>query len=87
MSVLYIASANFLGIGLQPPTADWGLMIAENRPGLATNALAVLVPAACIAWLTISASMFADGIARSADGRQSRDLTSEGILDAGDTLL
>ena len=30
-SIGLIAALNFLGLGLQPPTADWGLMINENR--------------------------------------------------------
>lgn len=63
-SILIIASVNFLGLGLQPPTADWGLMVAENRQGISLNPLAVLVPAALIAILTISLNIFADGILR-----------------------
>jgi ABC-type dipeptide/oligopeptide/nickel transport system permease subunit len=63
-SILIIASVNFLGLGLQPPAADWGLMVAENRAGISLNPLAVLVPAALIAVLTISLNLFADGILR-----------------------
>ena len=63
-SILIIASVNFLGLGLQPPAADWGLMVAENRQGISLNPLAVLVPAALIAILTISLNIFADGILR-----------------------
>lgn len=63
-SVVGLASLSFLGFGLQPPTADWGLMISENRNGLPVNPLAVLVPAVCIALFTIGGSLFAEGAAR-----------------------
>jgi len=33
-SILIIASVNFLGLGLQPPSSDWARMISENRAGL-----------------------------------------------------
>lgn len=67
-SIGIIASLGFLGFGLQPPTADWGLMINENRIGIGQNPWPVLVPVALIALLTIGANMFTDAIARSALG-------------------
>ena len=36
-SIILVASVNFLGLGLQPPAADWALMISENRDGLDLN--------------------------------------------------
>ncbi|MEU9779077.1 ABC transporter permease, partial [Streptomyces sp. NPDC047968] len=39
-----VATAGFLGLGVQPPDPDWGLMILENRGGLALQPLAVLAP-------------------------------------------
>ena len=48
-SILIIASVNFLGLGLQPPSPDWALMISENREFISVNVLAVLAPAAMIA--------------------------------------
>lgn len=62
-SVTLIASVNFLGLGLQPPTSDWGLMIAENRNNLLLNPWAVLMPAVVIALLTISLNLVGDAIA------------------------
>ena len=32
-SIILVASVNFFGLGLQPPAADWALMISENRDG------------------------------------------------------
>ena len=64
-SILLIASLNFLGLGLQPPVADWALMIAENRGGLTFQAWAVAVPAIMIGVLTVGVNLLADAIARS----------------------
>ena len=64
-SILLVASVNFLGLGLQPPTADWALMISENRDGLTIQPWTVAAPAVLIALLTISANLVADAIARS----------------------
>jgi ABC-type dipeptide/oligopeptide/nickel transport system permease subunit len=65
VSILLVASINFLGLGLHPPTADWALMISENRNGIAIQPWAVAVPAMLLALLTVSVNLVADGIARS----------------------
>lgn len=64
-SILILASVNFLGLGLQPPRADWALMIAENRGGIELQPWAVAAPALLIAFLTISVNLVADSVARS----------------------
>jgi peptide/nickel transport system permease protein len=64
-SIILVASVNFLGLGLQPPAADWALIISENRNGLTLNPYVVLVPAALIGVLTIAANLVGDAIARS----------------------
>jgi peptide/nickel transport system permease protein len=64
-SIILVASVNFFGLGLQPPDADWALIISENRVGLTLNPWVILVPAALIALLTISLSLVGDAIARS----------------------
>jgi peptide/nickel transport system permease protein len=66
-SVLLIASVNFLGLGLQPPAADWGLMVSENRGGIGVNPAAVLVPAAMLGLLTVAINLLSDSLA---GGRQ-----------------
>ena len=43
-SILIIASVNYLGLGLQPPSSDWALMISENREYISLNVWAVLAP-------------------------------------------
>jgi peptide/nickel transport system permease protein len=64
-SILILASVNFLGLGLQPPRADWALMIAENRTGITLQPWAVVAPALLIAFLTVAVNLLADAIARS----------------------
>jgi peptide/nickel transport system permease protein len=67
-SILIIAGMSFLGFGIQPPAANWGLMIQENRIGLVVNAWAVIAPAALIAILTIGLNTFTDALARASLG-------------------
>ena len=67
-SILIIAGLSFLGFGIQPPAANWGLMINENRIGLVVNPWAVIVPAGLIALLTIGLNTFTDAIARASLG-------------------
>jgi peptide/nickel transport system permease protein len=64
-SILIIASVNFLGLGLQPPSSDWARMIGENRSYISLNPFAVVAPASMIAILTIGVNLTGDAIARS----------------------
>jgi peptide/nickel transport system permease protein len=59
-SILLIAAVNFLGIGIQPPAANWALMISENRPIISINVWATLAPAALLAVLTIGVNLVGD---------------------------
>jgi peptide/nickel transport system permease protein len=67
-SIALIAGLSFLGFGQQPPAADWGLMINENRIGLAANPWPVVVPILLIAILTIGTNLFTESVARAALG-------------------
>jgi peptide/nickel transport system permease protein len=68
-NIAVIASLSFLGFGLQPPAADWGLMINENRQGLlAGQPWGVVFPVAAIGLLTIGTSLIGDGFSRAAIG-------------------
>ena len=67
-SVSIIAALSFLGFGLQPPAADWGLMINENRIGIVTQPWAVLTPIFLIAIATVGANLIADGLTRATIG-------------------
>jgi peptide/nickel transport system permease protein len=67
-SIGLIAGINFLGLGLQPPQSDWGLMINDNRLSLTVQPWGVLLPIIGIAMLTIGANLLTDAYARSAIG-------------------
>ncbi len=57
---LFIASLSFLGLGIQPPYADWGSMVRDNAQAITFGGVAPLVPAAAIALLTIGVNLVVD---------------------------
>jgi peptide/nickel transport system permease protein len=59
-TVLFIAALSFLGLGIQPPYADWGSMVRENAQAITFGGLAPLVPAAAITMLTIGVNLTVD---------------------------
>lgn len=67
-SIGFVAAISFLGFGLQPPAADWGLMINENRLSITVQPWSVLLPVLAIGFLTVGTNLVADGIARAAIG-------------------
>lgn len=67
-SIVIMAGLSFLGFGQSPPAPNWGLMINENRIGLASNPWAVIVPALLIAVLTVGTNTFTDAVASVAIG-------------------
>jgi peptide/nickel transport system permease protein len=56
----------FLGYGVAPPAADWGLMINENRAGLLIQPLAVMAPVVLIALFALGTNLLAEGVGRAA---------------------
>lgn len=60
--VLFVSALSFLGLGIQPPEADWGGMVKENKDGIVFGIPAALIPAAAIAALAISVNLVADWI-------------------------
>lgn len=61
-AVLLLSSLSFLGLGIQPPDADWGSMVRENLPGLIYGAPAAIFPAAALATLTIGVNLLVDNL-------------------------
>jgi peptide/nickel transport system permease protein len=82
-SIVIMAGLAFLGFGQQPPAANWGTMINENREGLSLNPWAVVVPALLIALLTIGTNTFTDAFARVAIGVDRRPEEAALIDDLG----
>jgi len=57
---LFIASLSFLGLGIQPPLADWGGMVRENAGAITFGIFTPLIPAGAIALLTVGVNMIVD---------------------------
>ena len=67
-TIAVISGLSFLGFGLQPPAADWGLMINENRIGLQQNPWGVVLPIMAIGVLTVGTGLIGDGFSRAIAG-------------------
>jgi len=59
-AILFISSLSFLGLGVQPPGADWGVMVKENLQGLLYGAPAALLPAFCITTVSVAVNLLVD---------------------------
>lgn len=60
--VLFVSTLSFLGLGVQPPNADWGGIVKENKEGIVYGIPAALWPAFAIATLAISVNLVADWV-------------------------
>lgn len=60
--VLFVSTLSFLGLGVQPPGADWGGIVKENKEGIVYGISAALMPAFAIATLAISVNLVADWV-------------------------
>ncbi len=65
---LFISSLSFLGLGIQPPTADWGSMVRENAGAIPFGLPTPFLPAAAIAVLTIGVNLVVDWFLQKASG-------------------
>ena len=65
---LLISALSFLGLGLQPPTADWGAMVRENAGAISFGILTPLLPALAIASLTIGVNLVVDWLLHKTSG-------------------
>ena len=57
---LTISALSFLGLGLQPPTADWGSMVRDNATLISYGDITPVIPAAAIALLTVGVNFVVD---------------------------
>lgn len=71
-AVSLLSGLSFLGYGVSPPTADWGLMINENRAGLPIQPWAVIAPAALTALLALGTNTLAESLGRMLRAREVR---------------
>ncbi len=59
-AVLFVSTLSFLGLGIQPPEADWGGMVKDNKDGILFGIPSALIPGAAIAILTLSVNVVVD---------------------------
>jgi peptide/nickel transport system permease protein len=57
---LFISALSFLGLGIQPPTADWGSMVRDNATLITFGDVTPLLPAGAIAMLTVGVNFVVD---------------------------
>ena len=75
-SILFLSSLSFLGLGIQPPDADWGSMVRENLNALQIGTyIAVLFPAFAIAILTVGVNLIVDWLGAQSGRAISDELT------------
>jgi len=73
-AILFISALSFLGLGVQPPAADWGVMVKENLQGLLFGSAAALMPAAAVASLTVGVNLIVDWFLRRMGGDVAQEL-------------
>ncbi|MGQ0743813.1 MAG: ABC transporter permease [Acidimicrobiales bacterium] len=71
--ILAISALSFLGLGPQPPTAEWGAMINEGRGLLFTDARLMLVPGVAISLTVLGFNLLGDGLRDALDPRSHLD--------------
>ncbi len=63
-SIFLVASLGFLGLGIQPPSPDWGMMVSEGRTWFNLAPWVLLYPAGTIALLVVGVAFMSDGLRR-----------------------
>jgi len=63
-AVLFLSTLSFLGLGIQPPDADWGGMVRDNNDGIIFGVPAALIPGGAIASLAICVNIVVDWLLR-----------------------
>jgi peptide/nickel transport system permease protein len=63
-SVVFVSTLSFLGLGAQPPSSDWGLMVSQSRAFVVVNPWATIAPAVGIASMAIAFTLIGDALTR-----------------------
>lgn len=67
-TILTVASLSFLGLGVQAPASDWGVMVSDAKMYYHKNFITILAPAACITLFCLSINLVADYMRDKLDG-------------------
>lgn len=70
--ILNAAALGFLGLGAQPPTPEWGTMLADARPFIESSPWMVTLPGLCILFVVLGFNLFGDGLRDALDPRLKR---------------
>jgi peptide/nickel transport system permease protein len=73
-AILFISALSFLGLGVQPPQADLGVMVKENMQGLLYETYTPVYPALCIAMVTLSVNLLVDWYLKTTDATLPEEL-------------
>jgi peptide/nickel transport system permease protein len=73
-AVLLLAALSFLGLGIQPPLADWGALVRENMAGLYYGGWSIILPALSIATLVVGINLLVDSLLAQANRDVSREM-------------
>ena len=65
---LFISALSFLGLGIQPPTADWGSMVRDNAVLITFGDISPLLPALAVALITVSVNFDVDWMLHTSSG-------------------
>ena len=74
MVILSVSGLSYIGIGLQPPTSDWGLMVSEGQTYFRTYPLLLYAPGACIFILCVAVNILGESLQRRFVGRTRREM-------------
>ncbi|HET7415623.1 MAG TPA: ABC transporter permease [Arthrobacter sp.] len=69
ITVMLVTSLSFLGLGVQPPTPEWGALLSDGRAYMRTYPLLEIIPGAAVTLLVISINLFGEGLQQALDPR------------------
>ena len=70
--ILSTAALGFLGLGVQPPTPEWGIMLSDARPYIESSPWLVTLPGLCILAVVLGLNLFGDGLRDALDPKLKR---------------
>ena len=73
-AILLLAALSFLGLGIQPPLADWGALVRENMAGIYYGGWTIILPAISIASLVVGINLLVDSLLAQANRDVSREM-------------
>jgi peptide/nickel transport system permease protein len=71
-AIIFVATLNYLGLGLQPPSSNWAVMVADSQQTIISQPIQTIVPALAIGAVSLGVSLIADAITQSS-GRTRKD--------------